>query len=58
MAVVTSRAFLGRVTRLGLACGGQTLTALTPAGQTAPDPGAEVRINWRPEDVHLMGPDA
>ena len=57
-ASVTSRAFLGRVTRLGLTCGGHALTALIPAGQAAPDPGAHVRIDWAPGAVHVMGPEA
>ena len=57
-AVVTSRAFLGRATRLGLDCGGHALTALIPAGQAAPEPGAQIAVSWAPEAVHVMGPDA
>ncbi|MBD9527130.1 MULTISPECIES: ABC transporter ATP-binding protein [Paracoccus] len=54
-AVVTSRAFHGRVIKLGLKLGNQSLTALIPATETLPQPGDKVRVGWDRARVHVMG---
>ena len=53
-AQVTSVTFLGATQRLGLQLEGVALTALVPAGQTAPVPGATVHLAWDPAALHLM----
>ncbi len=56
-ATVTSRAYHGRVVKLGLSLGGQELTALLPPGDL-PEPGQSTHISWDPAKVHVMGPEA
>ncbi|MBT9386274.1 ABC transporter ATP-binding protein [Pseudooceanicola sp. CBS1P-1] len=55
---VTGRFFHGRVTKLTLELRGQRLSALIPAQQAAPEAGAEVRIAWSPEHLHLLEAEA
>ncbi|MDD8023378.1 MAG: ABC transporter ATP-binding protein [Paracoccaceae bacterium] len=57
-ATITSRAFLGRVVRLGLHLEGQDLTAILPAADTIPMPGESLSIGWDTARVHVMEPDA
>ena len=56
-ATVISRAYHGRVVKLGLSLGGQELTALLPPGDL-PEPGQTTHISWDPAKVHVMGPEA
>ena len=53
-ATVTSRSFLGGLTRLGLTAQGQKLIALVPSSSAMPAEGEGVCIAWGPEDLHLM----
>ena len=46
--------FLGAVTRLGVEAGNVELHVTLPAGEAIPEPGSEVRLRWRPQDVHYM----
>ncbi|RWR07455.1 ABC transporter ATP-binding protein [Sinirhodobacter populi] len=55
-AEVTSRAYHGRVVKLGLNVAGQGLTMLAPASGDLPQPGDRVGIAWPLEKAHLLGP--
>lgn len=57
-ATVTARFFHGRVTKLSLDLAGQSLTALVPAHEDAPEVGETARIGWDPMRVHIMEKDA
>lgn len=57
-AQVVSRAYHGRVVKLGLDLGGQRLTALVPATDTLPEPGATAHVTWDAARAHVMGPEA
>jgi putative spermidine/putrescine transport system ATP-binding protein len=54
VARVLSRNYLGGQTRLSLEADGQRLNMLTASGDSLPADGAEVRIGWKPSDLHLM----
>ncbi|MBA83123.1 MAG: polyamine ABC transporter ATP-binding protein [Rhodobacteraceae bacterium] len=54
-ATVTGRYFHGRVTKLSLDLGGQSITALVSAHEAAPDVGEVAKISWDPTRVHIMG---
>ena len=51
---VTTRAFHGRVVKLGLNLDGQALTALVPPTETLPAPGDTVAVGWDLARVHVM----
>ncbi|WP_374291149.1 ABC transporter ATP-binding protein [Paenirhodobacter enshiensis] len=57
-ATVLTRAYHGRVVKLGLDLGGQALTALVAPGESLPEPGARTRIAWDAAKVHVMGAGA
>ncbi|ATG48591.1 polyamine ABC transporter ATP-binding protein [Celeribacter ethanolicus] len=57
-ATVTGRYFHGRVTKLSLDLAGQSLTALIPARENAPEIGETTKISWDPARVHVMGQGA
>ncbi|MDS9467706.1 ABC transporter ATP-binding protein [Paracoccus sp. MBLB3053] len=57
-ATVISRAFHGRVIKLGLQLGSQSITALMPATEALPQPGETIRIAWDADRVHVMGSEA
>ncbi|NNU80192.1 ABC transporter ATP-binding protein [Halovulum dunhuangense] len=51
---VTGVSFLGSASRVTLDWNGIRLAALLPGGTPRPEEGAEVRIGWDPEALHLM----
>ena len=53
-ATVKATSFLGAATRLSVETNGIRLHVTVPAGLSAPDAGASVRLAWRPADVHYM----
>lgn len=53
-ATVRSTSFLGASTKLFVDTGVAALTVSLPAGQAAPQAGANVRIAWSPADPHYM----
>jgi putative spermidine/putrescine transport system ATP-binding protein len=53
-ATVQSTSFLGASTKLFVDTGVAALTVSLPAGQAAPQAGANVRIAWSPADPHYM----
>jgi len=53
-ASVVACSYLGGTTRLALDLGSLRLHALLPSVATIPQPGQRVRIDWNPDDVHLM----
>jgi putative spermidine/putrescine transport system ATP-binding protein len=55
---ITGRSFLGSATRVTLDVAGEKLNVLLPSGSDVPEQGARVLFSWKPEDLHLMGPDA
>ena len=57
-AVVAATNYLGGSTRLALDVGGLRLHALIPSSSSIPRPGDEVRIDWKPADLHLMDDEA
>ncbi|MTH78022.1 ABC transporter ATP-binding protein [Paracoccus aestuariivivens] len=57
-AVVTSRAYHGRVIKLGLSLGCHKLTALLPATASVPETGETIRVSWDAGRAHVMGPEA
>jgi putative spermidine/putrescine transport system ATP-binding protein len=53
-ATVSSRSYLGGMTRLTLQLGGQKLIALVSSGADVPSEGQAIQVAWQPEDLHLM----
>jgi putative spermidine/putrescine transport system ATP-binding protein len=53
-AVIIGRSYLGGSIRLALALGDQRLSALVPSSTPLPEDGAAIRVDWNPDDVHLM----
>lgn len=46
--------FLGNTTRIALDVNGNRLHALVSSYQALPEEGAEIRVDWNPEDVRIM----
>ena len=52
---VTGTRYLGASTRVAVDIGGSEIGAIVPSGQPVPEPGAQVRLDWPPSALHLMG---
>ena len=53
--LVTGTRYLGASTRVAVDIGGSEIGAIVPSGQPVPEPGAQVRLDWPPSALHLMG---
>jgi len=54
---VIGSSFLGGTTRLALELDGLRLHALVPSAAAIPQPGQRLRVDWNPDDMHLMEDD-
>lgn len=51
---VVSRNFLGATNRIAVEAEGLRFHAILPAGQPAPEAGAQVAVSWAAQDLHFM----
>ncbi len=51
---VTGHSYLGAATRLAVEMNGQRLAVLLPSGNSVPQRGESIAIEWNPADLHLM----
>ncbi|WP_212525479.1 ABC transporter ATP-binding protein [Actibacterium sp. MT2.3-13A] len=57
-ATVRGSSFIGTATKVALDMDGIPMIALLPKGAPVPEAGAQVRVSWADEDLHVMDPNA